>query len=198
MNLNIEQVTHSLSKGGPILKMINLIMTKYDLEYKGQITYDKFKRISRNVPESSVNRLKKELGINELIINYWGMTCLYKREQSFNGRVQDYYWRVYNFIDNKLDEIDFDLNTISKNKLTTQLKQEITKLEKEYQDCRNKLINHFQILDKSLEEICNTSIDNRKLHWKCELFEIEGKVKLLQYIIDNFLSPERSGPKKKN
>ena len=126
------------------------------------------------------------------------MTLIFKKEQSFNRRVNDYYWRIYNFIDNKLDEIDIDLNTIPMNKLRNQLTININELQKEYQQCRNKLINHFQILDKSFEEICNTSIDNRKLHWKCELFEIEGKIQSLQYIIDNFLSPERSGPKKKN
>jgi hypothetical protein len=188
MNLNIEQLNKSLSKGGPIFKMINLIMSKYDLDYKGVIIYEKLKRVSNKVDEFEIKRIKKETDIKELLtINYWGCTMLYKKEHPYKRNVSDYYWRIYNFIDNKLDEIDIDLNTISKNKLKCQLNQEITKLEKQYQECRNKLINPFQILDKSLDEICNTSTDNRKLHWKCELFEIEGKIQSLKYIIDNFL-----------
>jgi hypothetical protein len=189
MNLNTEHVTEALEQSK---KVINQIMRKYNLDYYDKIGEQREREVkdwfNKSIKEQN-SYIKKE----EMKGYKYFQNVLYYKE------VIIYYWRIYNYFENEIELININLNVKSYQQLIKEIESKKTILSFEYQRRSPEYLKlesyeyrHPEIIkiqdDIKISEAKNIAI---------ELFEIESKVKLLQYIIDYLLSPERSGPKKR-
>ena len=189
MNLNTEQVKEALEQSK---KIIRQIMIKYNLDYYDKIGEQREREVkdwfNKSIKEQN-SYIKKE----EMRGYKYFQNVLYYKE------VIIYYWRIYNYFENEIELININLNVKSYQQLIKEIESKKTILSFEYQRRSPEYLKlesyeyrHPEIIkiqdDIKISEAKNIAI---------ELFEIESKVKLLQYIIDNLLSPERISPKKR-
>jgi hypothetical protein len=190
MNLNTEHVTEALKQSK---KIINQIMRKYNLDY-----FDKIGEQREREVKDWFNKSLKEQ--NSYIKREESRGYKYFQNVLYYKEVIVYYWRIYNYFENEIELININLNVKSYKQLIREIESkkiilsfEYQRLSPEYLKLESFEYRHPEIIkiqdDIKISEAKNIAI---------ELFEIESKVKLLQYIIDYLLSPKQSGPKKKN
>lgn len=190
MNLNIEKVKEALEQSK---KIINQIMIKYNLDYNDKIGEQKHREIKDwyNKPLNEQNSYIKIEGKHGY--KYFQNVLYYKE-------VKVYYWRIYNYFENEIELININLNVKSYSQLIKEVKSKKEILGFEYQRFTPIYLKleSYEYRYPEIIKIQDDIIISESKNKAIELFEIEGKVKLLQYLIDYLLSPDRSGPKKKN
>lgn len=192
MNLNSEKVNEALEQAK---KIINQIMLKYELDYNDIIGEHGEREIKTLRYKSPVEvdlrkyihkKVDKENCYFEKLINY--------------KTIKNSYWSIYSFFENEIELLNINMNVKRISQLKNKIDERITILGFDYERKSPEYLK-LDSLEFKHPELINSEGDiliSQAKYSAIELFEIEGKVKLLQYIIDNFLSPERSGPKKKN
>ena len=196
MNLNTEKVNEALEQAK---KIITEIRIKYELGY-----YDKIGEQGEREIKDWYNKSKIDLSkyIKKEVNNFGGRDktiCYFEKVINYKTVINSY-WNIYRFFENEIEILNINMNVKSIGQLKNKINDQIIILGFDYERKSPEYLKLDSLEFKHPELISfqgDIKISQAK-YCAIELFEIEGKVKLLQYIIDNFLSPERSGPKKKN
>lgn len=196
MNLNTEKVNEALEQAK---KIITEIRIKYELGY-----YDKIGEQGEREIKDWYNKSKIDLSkyIKKEVNNFGGRDktiCYFEKVINYKTVINSY-WNIYRFFENEIEILNINMNVKSIGQLKNKINDQIIILGFDYERKSPEYLKLDSLEFKHPELISfqgDIKISQAK-YCAIELFEMEGKVKLLQYIIDNFLSPERSGPKKKN
>lgn len=196
MNLNTEKVNEALEQAK---KIITEIRIKYELGY-----YDKIGEQGEREIKDWYNKSKIDLSkyIKKEVNNFGGRDktiCYFEKVINYKTVINSY-WNIYRFFENEIEILNINMNVKSIGQLKNKINDQIIILGFDYERKSPEYLK-LDSLEFKHPELTNLEGDikiSQAKYCAIELFEIEGKVKLLQYIIDNFLSPERSGPKKKN
>jgi len=198
MNLNTEKVNEALKQAK---KIIYHIMSKYELDYNDKIGEYGEREIKSLRYKSPVEVDLRKYKHKEVDIRYHGRKDNCYFENVINVKiVKDNYWSIYRFFENEIELLNINMNVKRISQLKNKIDERITILGFYYERKSPEYLDLDSLEYKHPELIIlkgDIKISQAK-YCAIELFEMESKVKLLQYIIDNFLSPERSGPKKKN
>ncbi len=192
MNLNTEKVNEALTQAK---KIINQIMLKYELDYNDKIGEHGEREIISLSYKSPV-----EVDLRKYIHREVDKKNCYFEKVINVKIVKHSYWSIYRFFENEIELLNINMNVKRISQLKNKIDERITILGFYYERESPEFLELDSLEFKHPELISfkgDIKISQAK-YCAIELFEMEGKVKLLQYIIDNFLSPERSGPKKKN
>jgi hypothetical protein len=198
MNLNTEKVNEALIQAK---KIINQIMLKYELDYNDKIGEHGEREVKNLKYKSPVEVDLRKYIHRKVDIFFDGrkMDCYF--EKVINVKIVKHsYWSIYRFFENEIELLNINMNVKRISQLKNKIDERITILGFYYERESPEFLDLDSLEFKHPELISfqgDIKISQAK-YCAIELFEMEGKVKLLQYIIDNFLSPERSGPKKKN
>jgi hypothetical protein len=198
MNLNTEKVNEALEQAK---KIINQIMIKYELDYNDKIG-EHGEREIKSLRYKSPVEVDLSKYIKKEVDNFGGRfktICYFEKVIKFKT-IKNSYWSIYRYFENEIELLNINMNVKRISQLKNKIDERITILGFDYERKSPEYLDLDSLEYKHPELITfqgDIKISQSK-YCAIELFEIEGKVKLLQYIIDNFLSPERSGPKKKN